>query len=246
LGTACIDEELPKEFRYAFDIAPTTSDCSGLFVENVATQTEADTGEQTQSAWFIDVEVLCLPVELTSFDVLTTGSNVILAWATASESNNAGFAVEQDIGPDIFGEIGFVEGSGTTNEPQEYSFAVNDVEPGLHRFRLKQIDFDGAFEYSPVVETAVTVPDRFLIEAAYPNPFNPTTTLRFAVAVEQRVDVTLLNSAGQSVRTLYSGSVKANEMQQLTVEAAMLPSGTYMVHFEGNGLSATERIVLVK
>ena len=64
---------------------------------------------------------------------------------------------------------------------------MNDLDPGSHRFRLKQIDFDGAFEYSSVVEAAVTVPDRFLIEPAYPNPFNPTTTLRFAVAAELRV-----------------------------------------------------------
>ena len=97
-----------------------------------------------------------------------------------------------------------------------------------------------------VVEAALTVPDRFLIEPAYPNPFNPTTTLRFAVAAEQHVEVTLINAAGQSIRTLYSETVSANEMQQLTVDAGTLPSGTYLVHFEGNGLSATERIVLMK
>jgi len=80
----------------------------------------------------------------------------------------------------------------------------------------------------------------------YPNPFNPSTTLRFAVAAEQHVEVTLVNAAGQSIRTLYSGTVAANEMQQLTVNADALPSGTYLFHFEGNGLSATERIVLAK
>ena len=75
---------------------------------------------------------------------------------------------------------------------------------------------------------------------------NVTTTLRFAVAAEQHVEVTLVNAAGQSIRTLYSGTVGANEMQPLTVDADGLPSGTYLVHFEGEGLSATERIVLAK
>ncbi len=187
-----------------------------------------------------------LPVELVSLDALINGNSVVLAWATASETNNAGFSVEQEVGTDVFAEIGYVVGHGTTVDPKEYSFEVNDLHPGLHRFRLKQIDFDGAFEYSSVVEAAVTVPDRFLIEPAYPNPFNPTTTLRFAVGAEQHVEVTLVNAAGQSIRTLYSGTVVANEMQQLTVNADGLPSGTYLVHFEGTGLSATERIVLAK
>ena len=187
-----------------------------------------------------------LPVELTSFDALANGSDVLLAWSTASETNNAGFSVEYEVGSNVFAEIGYVGGYGTTREPKEYSFSVNDLDPGLHRFRLKQIDFDGTFEYSAIVEAVVTVPDRFLIEPAYPNPFNPTTTLRFAVAAEQHVEVTLVNAAGQTIRTLYSGTVTANEMQQLTVDAATLPSGTYLVHFNGDGISATERIVLMK
>ena len=170
----------------------------------------------------------------------------MLAWSTASESNNAGFSVEQEVGIDAFGEIGYIEGHGTTVEQQEYSLTVTDLDPGPHRFRLKQIDLDGTFEHSAIVEATVTVPDRFLIEPAYPNPFNPTTMLRFAVAAEQHVDVTLVNAAGQLVRTLYSGTVSANEMQQLVVDAATLPSGTYLVRFEGDGLSAIERIVLSK
>jgi hypothetical protein len=190
--------------------------------------------------------VLALPVELVRFGATVNGPSVTLDWQTLSETDNAGFSVEQEVGSDIFAEIGYVEGHGTTGEPMEYSYPVSDLDPGLHRFRLKQIDYNGAFEYSSVVEAAVTVPDQFLIEPAYPNPFNPTTTLRFAVAAEQHVEVTLVNVAGQSVRTLYSGTVAANEMQQLTVDADGLPSGTYLVHFEGNGVSATERIVLMK
>ena len=187
-----------------------------------------------------------LPVELIAFNALTDGDQVVLIWATASEAANAGFSVEQEVGTHLYTEIGFVRGSGTTLVPQEYKFTVTDLDPGRHRFRLKQIDFDGAFEYSSVVEAVVLVPDRFLIESAYPNPFNPTTTLRFAVAVEQHVDVTLLNVAGQAIETLYSATAAANDMHTLTVDARDLPSGTYVVHFNGDGLSATERIVLAK
>ena len=76
---------------------------------------------------------------------------------------------------------------------------------------------------------------------------NPSTTLRFAVASEQEVTIRLLNAAGQSVRTLYQGTVAANQMQTLSINAATLPSGTYLVYLEGrSGLEATERIVLAK
>jgi hypothetical protein len=187
-----------------------------------------------------------LPVELTAFDVRVEGEAVVLIWSTASETNNAGFAVEQELVSDVFREIGYVEGHGTTAEPQKYTFRVGKLDPGIHSFRLKQLDFDGAFEYSPVVEAAVTAPDRFVIESAYPNPFNPATTLRFAVAAEQHVEVTLVNVTGQSVRTLYSSTVAADEMQSLVVDADGLPSGTYLVHFEGSGFTATERIILAK
>lgn len=191
--------------------------------------------------------VISLPVELTRFDALVDQGSVILTWSTASETNNAGFSIEHEVATDYFAEIGYVEGHGTSRDVNDYSFTVDNVDPGVHRFRLKQIDHDGAFTYSSVVEAAVTVPDRFLIEPAYPNPFNPSTTLRFASAVEQHVEITLISSAGQSIRTLYSGAVTANQMRSLTVDADALPSGTYMVHFEGSrGVSATERIVLAK
>ena len=102
--------------------------------------------------------IIGLPVELTSFDAVVDDGAVMLMWATASETNNAGFAVEQEVGTEQFAEIGYVEGHGSTDEAKEYSFAVTDLDPGAHRFRLKQIDFDGAFEYSSIVEAAVTLP----------------------------------------------------------------------------------------
>jgi hypothetical protein len=191
--------------------------------------------------------LILLPVELAHFDATVDHRSVILVWSTLSETNNAGFSIEREIGRGQFSQVGFVEGHGTTDEIEEYTFSVGESDPGVHRFRLKQIDFDGTFEYSAVVEAAVTVPDRFLIESAYPNPFNPSTTLRFAVASEQMVKVRLVNSAGQSVQSLYSGTVAANQMQTLRINAEALPSGTYLVRFEGgNGFEATERIVLAK
>lgn len=191
-------------------------------------------------------DLILLPVELTSFESTVVRQDVVLRWTTASETNNSGFSIELETGTNVFDEIAFVEGQGTTDEARQYDFTVTDAGPGLHRFRLKQIDFDGAFEYSAVVEATVTVPERFLIEPAYPNPFNPTTKLGFAVAVEQSVRVTLVNSAGQTIRALFNGTVAANEMQQLSIDGSDLASGNYIVHFEGDGISSSEQILLTK
>jgi hypothetical protein len=191
-----------------------------------------------------------LPVEFTAFTATTHGSTVILDWQTASEENNAGFAIEYSTVQDASGpewtRAGFVDGAGTTVDPQVYRFALEGLSVGRHEIRLKQIDLDGTFEFSETLEAVVEVPAAYVLEAPYPNPFNPSTTIRFAVAIEQRVRVTVTNAAGQAVRTLFSGTVPANEMRQLTFDAGGLSSGTYFVHLEGGAFSATEHLVLAK
>ena len=132
-----------------------------------------------------------LPVELTSFDALAMASGVLLDWTTATETNNAGFDVQQLQG-DRFASIGFVEGQGSTTEAQAYSYTVSGLAPGTHTFRLKQIDFDGSFEYSAEIEVDVTLASTYELVKAYPNPFNPSTTFALTVATEQQVSVEVL------------------------------------------------------
>ncbi|MFC2085648.1 T9SS type A sorting domain-containing protein [Bacteroidota bacterium] len=185
------------------------------------------------------------------FRAAVSGSSVLLAWSTLSETDNAGFSVEQATAVSVedwssWKELGFVDGNGTTDESQTYQYRVGDLSVGTHRFRLKQVDFDGAFEYSDMVEASVEVPGEYVLEAAYPNPFNPTTTIRFAVSTTQHVVAQLYDASGRIVRDLYSGSPEANEMQTMTIDATALASGTYQVRIEGERFSASEQIMLVK
>ena len=73
-----------------------------------------------------------------------------------------------------------MEGKGTTTEIQSYSF-TDKPEPGKYKYRLKQIDFDGTFAYSPEVEAEVKAPNVFSLEQNYPNPFNPTTKIKYTI-----------------------------------------------------------------
>ncbi len=186
-----------------------------------------------------------LPVELSSFDARVDGQDVVLDWATASETNNAGFEVQHKIG-EVFLALDFVEGYGSTLEAQTYSYRVDDLEPGRHTFRLKQIDFDGAFEFHPEVEVLIGVPDAYVMDPVYPNPFNPQTSLRFAVGAEQPVTVTLYNTLGRAVQTVFAGQVEANTMQTVRIDGSGLPSGAYVLQLKGQSFQAAQQVILLK
>lgn len=186
-----------------------------------------------------------IPVELTSFDANVNGSNINLSWETASETNNAGFEVQLR-GDGAFQSMGFVDGHGTTTESQHYSYTIPDLAPGTYAVRLKQIDFDGGFDYSPQVEVQVGVPGSHILTQAYPNPFNPQATFSLSVATEQRVEIGLYNALGQRVDTIFSGIMDAGQARAFTVNGGGLPSGAYYYRAVGENFAETGRVMLLK
>ena len=197
------------------------------------------------AAQVANCETAIIPVELLWFDSVLDGNDVSLRWATASETNNAGFEVQMDAGSG-FQALGFVNGHGTTTEAQTYSFAVRNLDPGTYVFRLKQIDFDGAFEYHGDLEVSVETPDRYVLMPAYPNPFNPEATVRFAVRDSAPVTLTLHDALGRQVSTLYSGTPEANQTLSVRIDGSNLPSGLYLVRLNGSNFSASQPVTLLK
>jgi hypothetical protein len=169
-----------------------------------------------------------VPVELTSFtaSVLQDEKAVQLNWKTGTETNNQGFEILRTIqnDNDSWTKIGFVAGYGTTTETQHYSFTDSDVKPGKYQYRLKQIDFDGSFEYSNVIEVEISSPDGFNLSQNYPNPFNPSTKIRLEIPSQARNDNALV--------TLKVYDVLGNEIATLVNEE--LPAGDYEVEFSRN------------
>ncbi len=96
-----------------------------------------------------------LPVELTSFIGKSNQGNVQLKWNTATEVNNSGFEIDRSGSSSAWMNAGFVQGSGTSNAPKEYSFVDNNVPVGKYSYRLKQIDRDGLFKFSQTIEVDV-------------------------------------------------------------------------------------------
>jgi hypothetical protein len=120
-----------------------------------------------------------LPVELISFTAKATGSAVNLNWETKTEVDNNGFDVERN-STGTWQKIGFVEGHGTANSPKYYNFTDKSVTGNKIQYRLRQVDNDGTFEYSNVVEVELA-PTTFTLDQNYPNPFNPATMIRFSL-----------------------------------------------------------------
>ncbi len=135
-----------------------------------------------------------VPVELTSFNASTNGDgNINLNWSTATETNNQGFEIERKSINNEFEKIGYVTGYGTTTEPKSYSFTDDKISTGKYSYRLRQIDFDGTFEYSNEIEIEVSIPNEYFLRQNYPNPFNPTTKIKYTISSDGNVTLTVYN-----------------------------------------------------
>lgn len=187
-----------------------------------------------------------VPVELTSFVATVTASGQVeLSWTTATELNNHGFQVERKVLGGEFLPIGYVQGNGTTTERKEYSFTDRTVEPGKYVYRLKQMDFDGSYEYSSEIEVDVHPPLHFSLEQNYPNPFNPSTKIKFGLAENTNVKVAVYNLLGELVATLVNSQLSAG-FYEVEFNATSLPSGLYIYSIETPVFKDVKKMMLMK
>ncbi len=198
---------------------------------------------------YTGIGTLCngpLPVELSLFTATLTKSEINLFWKTETEVDNYGFDVERRIDETEWISISFIPGHGNSNSPKEYSYTDKELFAGGSKFhyRLKQIDSDGSFEYSEVVEVEV-VPDQFELSQNYPNPFNPSTTIQFSLPVQSQLRINLYNMLGELVRTIAEGTYEKG-YHKVVVDAANLPSGTYVYRLESNAFVQVKKMILLK
>ncbi len=186
-----------------------------------------------------------LPVELVSFNASVSGTTVNLQWQTATELNNSGFAVERKVN-ELWSSIGFVSGHGTTTQPQTYSFTddVTGISANTIYYRLKQIDFDGTFEYSNIVEVDV-IPVEFSLSQNYPNPFNPSTKITYTLALKSAVTLKVYDAIGSEVRTLVNQEQEAGSYE-INFDAASLTSGVYLYKIIAGDFVSVKKMLLLK
>lgn len=185
-----------------------------------------------------------LPVELTSFSANEVNGAINLQWSTATELNNNGFEIQRKSLQNDWATLGFVPGNGTTTDPKDYSFTDRSVNIGKYSYRLKQLDFNGNYTYSEIVEAEI-VAKEFKLFNNYPNPFNPSTIISYSIPADAFVTVKIYNTIGEQVAELINENQVAGQ-HQLNFNANNLPSGIYFTEVKANENVQRIKMMLVK
>ena len=213
---------------------------------NGASLAWAATFNNEQDVYYSYIAPTIVPVELISFSSSVEGNIVNLSWLTATELNNLGFEIERGSNETDWRTIGFIEGKGTTSEPQQYSYIdkLTGIESTKLYYRLKQFDFDGSFEYSNTIEVEIA-PSVFSLSQNYPNPFNPNTTIKYSIPLSSNVVIKVFNVLGDEVTTLVDEQKQAGTYE-LTFNAENLSSGVYFYQLKAGTFIETKRMILIK
>ena len=240
--------------EYHYSVTPRGS--SGSFRHDGATTTSrsttatSDAGPFTASTHdalmrvFVSSGAVALPVELVAFEAVQAGRTARLAWTTAAETDNAGFAVEHRLltgaeGSGAWRQIAYVAGAGTTSEAHSYGLTTAALAPGRHAFRLRQLDLDGTATLSPSVEITLGADRVLALHRLGANPFGATTTLGLTVPASGRAIVRLFDVLGREVSVLFSGDVEAGALVRVPVDGSVLAPGVYVARAEQGGRAET-------
>ncbi|MCP4440384.1 MAG: T9SS type A sorting domain-containing protein [Aureispira sp.] len=209
-------------------------------VYSSATNTGINTWTQTRSGFtsfspFVVRDNLNedLPVEMLYFNAERLNANEVqLDWATSSETNNKGFFIERMLEDETsFIELGFVEGNGTTTIPQYYNFLDNNSYPKISYYRLRQVDFDGSFQYSEI--RAVKGSENNMADIAiFPNPVDDLLNIRFYRLPEntQYVNIKILGINGQTIHE-FNSPIQSYQVLDIN-NMQNIPLGVYTISIQ--------------
>jgi len=229
------------EFVYRYKFEPAWNDTN---LYSIAVVQEDNTKEvvNTGSSKFTNI----LPVELASFEALQQKNGILVSWSTATELNNFGFEIEKSYDGVVFTTEAFVNGKGTSTDLTHYSHFMELNKNGAVSVRLKQIDLDGSVSYSRVetVEFGL-LPTTVMLFDNYPNPFNPSTTISYALPEATDITLSVYNTLGELVKVLDSG-FKPEGNHKMEFEASELPSGVYLLTLNSPIGNSVRKINLLK
>ncbi|MAT40638.1 MAG: hypothetical protein CL946_13655 [Ectothiorhodospiraceae bacterium] len=262
--------------RYTFNIQPSASGATSIVFFSVDGYRQAGTFQSNYEAtatYYSDLSNnsndsaqnligLVVPVELATFEATGMPDRTVeMFWATETETNNYGFEVQRDIG-NGFEQIGFVQGQGTTTSRNEYQYQdaglrTKNVQDGVARYRLKQIDHDGTVSYSQIAAVSLS-PLGVSLDAIYPQPAvsGANTTIPYQMAVAGTVNIGVYNTLGERVATLVEGQHRSEGHHNVNWNGAgdngtALTDGVYFVRFSadlvsGETVSQTRQITFIR
>lgn len=191
-----------------------------------------------------------LPVELASFTSVINRNNVTLQWRTVIENNNSGFEIERSVIKGEWAKVGSLTGYGNSSIPRDYSFTDKGLNMGIYNYRLKQIDYNGNFEYFGLSnEVNIGIPAGYNLSQNYPNPFNPGTKIDFDLPNDGIVSIKLYDLSGKEISTLLnefrSAGYYSIRFNSGSVSGG-LSSGMYFYRIKTGNFEMTKKMMLIK
>jgi hypothetical protein len=235
--------------KYIILSADVAEDATGsirasILDETALTITDGEINTTISAAYMSSTSIdIPTPVELAFITSEVREGTVYLNWRTESETENSHFIIYRN------GEkVGQVPGQGTCSDAHDYCFTDPMIIAGVYEYVLADVSFSGhESRQAPVyveIEKHEVFAD-FVLEQAYPNPFNPSTTISYRLSADSHIDLSIYNTSGKNIGTLFTGEQNAGR-HQVIWNAPGLPSGIYVVRLMSDGMLQTMKIVLMK
>lgn len=180
--------------------------------------------------------IVPLPVTLMSFTAQVREGQVLLSWATATEVNNAYFAVERSRDGKSFEQVARVKGAGNSSVRLDYALLDGRAPAGVVYYRLRQVDFDGQHEYSKIV--AVRVREVEPEVRVYPNPASSTLLLNLRSLPDGEYTLRVVSMDGRVVK---EATVAGGE--EAALDVSQLPTGNYVLQLQGEQLARSLKFI---
>lgn len=184
-----------------------------------------------------------LPVELVNFRATATESGNLLQWQTASERDNDFFQVQRSGDAQNWESIAELPGNGTSNQIISYQYLDSNPQPGRNFYRLKQVDFDGAFEFSYIISVITGQLPQFQIQKVFPNPSKETFQVSYITNNDAPIFYQLIDELGRSVT---AGTLN-NQFgsNTLNLEFTNIPAGIYLLWLENKNLALSTKLLKI-
>ncbi|MBK9332122.1 MAG: VCBS repeat-containing protein [Ignavibacteria bacterium] len=191
-----------------------------------------------------------MPVELSSFTFSVNLNSVKLNWSTSLEQNNSGFEIQRSDNdaavPEAWKKAGFVNGAGNSSVQNNYTYEDKNLSSGKYKYRLKQIDFNGGYEYFMLTgEAVIGIPSSTELQQNYPNPFNPVTNISYRLSESGFVTLKVFDNSGREVKTLLNEYREAGYYKAV-FDGSGLASGIYFYKLAADNFNHTKKLSLVK
>ena len=242
-GTDSYFKNSPFGVNYWVDVvfAPNVTTYNLTSVTDAATCNSTGAPLQTLSVTSVDCSTL--PVSLAGLSATPKDNSVVLRWSTSSEINNLGFEVQRSTDGAHWSTLTFVNGAGNSTSTRNYSYVDENLAARRYYYRLKQVDIDQRFVYSPVVSAVLDGKETFSLDQNYPNPFRSETILKFTLPRAAKVNLSLFDMNGRLVKVLVNES-KESGTHAISFNAGSLSSGLYYYKLQAGDFSAVKKMTI--